>query len=236
MLAVAEPPKHDPDSIHSLALLALGLVGQTPNGIQIGASVTVEFNGGGKPRRLASSSAKSSSLAVSSQQNSAYTLAPSKPTPGSVVWGGPILMEISTAGLLNLSWTRINHCMGLTLNLIGIHIKNLARPFNRNQKRDWRYFLWQRTWKDIICAKTLIYQSGRDSSSTASVLSRPECNAAHYVVSPNKGDAHIFATTKPPLPLSLFLSLHIKPQAEYMFTSLLWGLLTGILGDVGSIM
>lgn len=77
-------------------------MGQDPNGIQIGASVTVEFDGGGKPRRLASSSAKSSSLAVSSQQNSADTEAPSKPTPGSAARGGPVLSEISAAGLLNL--------------------------------------------------------------------------------------------------------------------------------------
>ncbi|KAI4803791.1 hypothetical protein KUCAC02_025439 [Chaenocephalus aceratus] len=58
------------------------LLGQAPNGIQIVASVTVEFVRGGKPRRLASSSAKSSRLA--SQHNSAETEAPLKPTPGSM--------------------------------------------------------------------------------------------------------------------------------------------------------
>ena len=124
MLAGAGPPKHNPDSIQSLALLTGGLVGQTSNGIQIGASVTVEFNGRGKPKRLASSSAKSSSLAVSSQQNSADTVAPSKPTPGSAAWGGPILSEISAAGLLNLPWPWINHSVSPAHSLISIHMKN----------------------------------------------------------------------------------------------------------------
>lgn len=49
----------------------------------------MEFSWGGKPRRLASSSAKSSSLAVSSQQNCADTVALPKPTSGSAIWGGP---------------------------------------------------------------------------------------------------------------------------------------------------
>lgn len=101
---VTETVSWDRSWIHpqSLALLTRSLVGQAPNGIQIGASVTVEFSGGGKTTKLASSSAKSSSLAVSSQQNSASTVAPSKPTPGSAARGGPILFGICASGLCRL--------------------------------------------------------------------------------------------------------------------------------------
>lgn len=112
-------------------------MGLAPNGIQIGASVTMEFNRGGKPKRQALSSAKSSSLAVSSQQNSADTEAPSKPTPGSAERGGPTLSRISTAGLHNLPWPQINRFESPTHSLIGIHMKSVAWPsLNPNQKRN----------------------------------------------------------------------------------------------------
>ncbi|KAK2891442.1 hypothetical protein Q8A73_017107 [Channa argus] len=82
------------------------VVYQAPNGFQTGASVTMEFSREGETRRLASSSAKSSSLAVSSQQNSADIAVVSKPTLGSAAGGGPILLGVSTARLCNLSLGR----------------------------------------------------------------------------------------------------------------------------------
>ncbi|KAG7509673.1 hypothetical protein JOB18_001795 [Solea senegalensis] len=95
------------------------LVGRASNGIQIQASVTVEFGEGGEPTRHASTSAKSSSLAVSTQQNSADTASTSKPIPGSASWGGPFRAVISSA--VDSGRVIYNHTE------IGIHMQKVTQ-------------------------------------------------------------------------------------------------------------
>lgn len=127
---------------------------------------------GGKPRRLASSSAKYSSLAVSSQQNSEDTAAPFKPTKS----------EISAAGLLNLSWPWINHFVSPTHNVIGIHMKNLPRAFSWNQK-GLKVFLEAKNMKGYNLCFNIHSEVTQGDRFFFCILSRLKCNAAQYVVS-----------------------------------------------------
>lgn len=205
----------------SLALLTKSLVGRAPNGIQIGASVTVEFGKGGKTTRLASSSAKSGSLAASSQQNSTDTVAPSKPTPGSAARGGPVLFGFSASRLYSLSLGLGSIILWAPPNiwLIGIHrqiLKNLLTSFNwisNSDITDNHIMFWycqspQST--RMQCSKNMFFL-------TRMILAfaQPQNLSCHY---------HYF-----------FPCVQIKPPAECnMFIPLVWWLITGILGNVCS--